>query len=55
MRCYSTAGVIDDLPLPDRRGVGRIFGWVRVPDPTTAGRWLRRASGWMVLLLDELL
>ncbi len=48
-------GVIDDLPLLDRRGVRRIFGWVRVPDPTTFGRWLRRASGRMVPLLDELL
>ena len=48
-------GVIDDLPLLDRRGVRRIFGWIRVPDPTTFGRWLRRASGRMVPLLDELL
>ena len=48
-------GVIDDLPLLDRRGVRRIFGWVRVPDPTTFGRWLRRANGRMVPLLDELL
>ena len=48
-------GVIDDLPLLDRRGVRRIFGWVRVPDPTTFGRWLRRSSGCMVPLLDELL
>ena len=31
--------VVDDLPLPERRGVGRIFGWIRVPDPTTFGRW----------------
>ena len=48
-------GVMDDLPLLDRRCVRRIFGWVRVPDPTTFGRWLRRASGCMVPLLDELL
>lgn len=48
-------GVMDDLPLLDRRGVRRIFGWVRVPDPTTFGRWLRRASGRMVPLLDEFL
>ncbi len=33
-------GVIDDLPLLERRGVRRIFGWTRVPDPTTFGRWL---------------
>ena len=48
-------GVIDDLPLLDRHGVRRIFGWVRVPDPTTFGRWLRRSSGSMVPLLDEFL
>ena len=48
-------GVIDDLPLLERPGVRRIFGWTRVPDPTTFGRWLRRASERMVPLLDELL
>ena len=48
-------GVIDDLPLLERRGVRRIFGWIRVPDPTTFGRWRRRASERMVPLLDELL
>ena len=37
-------GVIDDLPLLERRGVRRIFGWTRVPDPTTVGRWLRLAT-----------
>ena len=47
-------GVMDDLPLLERRGVRRIFGWRRVPDATTFGRWLRRASGRMVPLLDEL-
>ena len=47
--------VMDDLPLLERRGVRRIFGWIRVPDATTFGRWLRRASGRMVPLLDELL
>ena len=31
-------GVIDDLPLLERRGVRRIFGWTRVPDPTTFGQ-----------------
>ena len=25
-------GVMDDLPLLERRGVRRIFGWIRVPD-----------------------
>ena len=48
-------GVMDDLPLLDRRGVRRIFGWVRVPDPTTFGRWLRRTAERMVPLLDALL
>ena len=48
-------GVMDDLPLLDRRGVRRIFGWTRVPDPTTFGRWLRRTGESMVPLLDELL
>ena len=27
--------VMDDLPLLERRNVRRIFGWTRVPDPTT--------------------
>ena len=48
-------GVMDDLPLLDRRGVRRIFGWVRVPDPTTFGRRLRRTAERMVPLLDALL
>ena len=47
-------GVMNDLPLLERRGVRRIFGWIRVPDPTTFGRWLRRAGECMVPLLDEL-
>ena len=47
--------VMDDLPLLDCRGVRRIFGWTRVPDPTTFGRWLRRASKRMVPLLDKVL
>ncbi|MDE0393429.1 MAG: hypothetical protein OYK82_01495 [Gammaproteobacteria bacterium] len=47
--------VIDELPLLYRRRVRRIFGPVRVPPPTTFGRWLLRASGCMVPLLDELL
>ncbi|MDT8442393.1 MAG: hypothetical protein RQ723_12140 [Desulfuromonadales bacterium] len=47
--------VLDDLPLLERRGIGRLFGWVRVPDPTSFGRWLRRAGRVLVPLLDELL
>ena len=48
-------GVIDDPPLLERRGVRRIFGWTRVPGPTTFGRWLRQAGERRVPLLDELL
>ena len=48
-------GVMDDLPLLDRRGSRRIFGWVRVPNPTTFGRRLRWAAERMVPLLDALL
>lgn len=47
--------VLDDLPLLSRRGVRHLFGWVRVPDPTVFGRWLRRAGAVLVPLLDELL
>ena len=47
--------VMDDLPLLERRNVRRIFGWTRVPDPTTFGRWLRLVAERMVPLLDELL
>lgn len=46
-------GVLDDLPLLQHRGVRRIFGWVRVPDPTTFGRWLRRCGAALVPILDE--
>lgn len=48
-------GVLDDLPLLARRQIGRVFGWTRVPDPTTFGRWLRRAASDLVPLLDTLL
>ena len=47
-------GVIDDPPVLDSGGARRIFGWIRVPGPTTFGRWLRRASGRTVLLFDEI-
>ena len=46
-------GVMTDLRLLDRRGVGRIFGWVRVPHPTTFGRWLRNSGETMVPLMDS--
>lgn len=48
-------GVMTDLRLLDRRGVRRIFGWVRVPHPTMFGRWLRSSGEAMVPLLDTLL
>jgi hypothetical protein len=48
-------GVLDDLPLLARRHVRCLFGWERVPDPTTFGRWLRRAGRATVPLLDRLL
>ena len=47
--------VLDDLPLLEHRGIRRLFGWIRVPDPTIFGRWLRRAGSVLVPLLDELL
>ena len=46
---------MDDLPLLEHRAVRRIFGWIRVPDPTTFGRWLRRSGERMIPLLDDLL
>lgn len=46
--------VIDDLAWFRSRGIRRLFGWVRVPDPTTFGRWLRRAAGQLVPVVDEL-
>jgi hypothetical protein len=46
--------VLDDLAWIRSRGVRRLFGWVRVPDPTTFGRWLRRAGALLVPVLDRL-
>jgi hypothetical protein len=48
-------GVMDDLRLLPLRGVRRLFGWARVPDPTTFGRWLRRSGALLVPVLDRLL
>ena len=47
--------VMDDLGWFGGRGIRRIFGWKRVPDPTTFGRWLRRAGSTLVPVLDELI
>jgi len=48
-------GVLDDLHRFAARGVARLFGWRAVPDPTTFGRWLRRAGPLLPDLLDEVL
>lgn len=47
-------GVMDDLTLLRARGVRRLFGWTAIADPTTFGRWLRRAGDRMAELLDAL-
>lgn len=48
-------GWMDDLKRLGRRGIRRLFGWKAVPDPTTYGRWLRRAGTALVPVIDELL
>ena len=48
-------GFMDDLKLLAMRGVRRLFGWARIPDPTTFGRWLRRGGEPLVGVLDRLL
>lgn len=48
-------GRMDDLVLLSGRGVRRLFGWRRIPDPTTFGRWLRRGGERLSHLLDVLL
>ena len=48
---YGSA-VMDDLHWFRGRGVRELFGWKRVPDPTTFGRWLRRAGSTLVPVLD---
>jgi hypothetical protein len=47
--------VLDDLLWFRTRGVRALFGWTRIPDPTTFGRWLRRAGEPLVPILDELI
>ncbi|HET6262391.1 MAG TPA: IS1380 family transposase [Chloroflexia bacterium] len=37
-------GCMDHLPLLESRGVGVLMGWLRVVDPTSFGRFLRRAG-----------
>ena len=45
---------MDDLAHLEARGVARLFGWARVPDATTFGRWLRRGGPAMAEALDQL-
>ena len=47
-------GWLEDLELLRARGIRRLFGWARVPDPTTLGRWLRRAGKRLLPVLEEL-
>jgi hypothetical protein len=46
-------GCIDDLKQLEARGVRELFGWAAVPDPTTYGRWLRRAGDEMGKQVEE--
>jgi hypothetical protein len=39
-------GCMDHLNQLAARGVQELFGWTAVADPTTYGRWLRRATTW---------
>lgn len=48
-------GAMDHLRLLGSRGLRRIFGWARIPDPTTFGRWLRRCGEAVVPVMDRLL
>lgn len=48
-------GSMDDLHLLGGRGIRRLFGWKRVPDPTTFGRWLRRGGERLAGQLDAVL
>ena len=45
---------LDDLQYLAARGVAPLFGWTRVPDPTTMGRWLRRGGTAMAAHVDTL-
>ena len=48
-------GWLEDLELLATRGIRRLFGWARVPDPTTFGRWLRRAAPGLLPVVDRLI
>jgi hypothetical protein len=44
---------LDDLRFLAARGIAPLFGWTRIPDPTTMGRWLRRGGQAMADHLEE--
>jgi hypothetical protein len=46
---------MDHLPLLERRGVQALFGWRSVVDPTTFGRFLRKAGEQAAKISDEVL
>jgi hypothetical protein len=46
---------MDHLPLLERRGVQALFGWRAVVDPTTFGRFLRKAGEQAAKISDEVL
>lgn len=46
---------MDHLPLLESRGVQALFGWKAVVDPTTFGRFLRKAGEQGAKVSDELL
>ena len=48
-------GCMDHLPLLESRGVRALFGWERVVDPTSFGRFLRRAGEDGARVTDEVL
>lgn len=52
---YYGGGWLDDLKWLERRQVRRLFGWKKVPDPTTFGRWLARCGAALTPLLDGLI
>lgn len=47
-------GCMDHLEHLEARGVRELFGWAAVPDPTTYGRWLRRAGDGMAERVEEI-
>lgn len=48
-------GCMDHLPLLESRGVRALLGWERVVDPTSFGRFLRRAGRKGAEVCDEVL